>query len=56
MINRILHEWSFHMKFMKLAEGSTCVRYSVYLKFIEDEMNDDNNINNNNNSRNNKKK
>ena len=22
MINRILHEWSFHMKFMKLAEGS----------------------------------
>ena len=21
-INRILHEWSFHMKFMKLAEGS----------------------------------
>ena len=22
MINRILHEWSFHMKFMKLAKGS----------------------------------
>ena len=22
MINRILHSWSFHMKFMKLAEGS----------------------------------
>ena len=22
MINRILHLWSFHMKFMKLAEGS----------------------------------
>ena len=22
MINRILHEWSFHMKFIKLAEGS----------------------------------
>ena len=22
MINRILHPWSFHMKFMKLAEGS----------------------------------
>ena len=22
MINRILHEWSFLMKFMKLAEGS----------------------------------
>ena len=22
MINRILYEWSFHMKFMKLAEGS----------------------------------
>ena len=21
MINRILHSWSFHMKFMKLAEG-----------------------------------
>ena len=22
MINRILHSWSFNMKFMKLAEGS----------------------------------
>ena len=22
MIKRILHSWSFHMKFMKLAEGS----------------------------------
>ena len=22
MINRILHSWSFHMKFMKFAEGS----------------------------------
>ena len=22
MINRVLHSWSFHMKFMKLAEGS----------------------------------
>ena len=22
MINRILHSWSFHMKFMKVAEGS----------------------------------
>ena len=22
MINRILHSWSFHMKFIKLAEGS----------------------------------
>ena len=22
MINRILHEWSFHMKFVKLAKGS----------------------------------
>ena len=22
IINRILHSWSFHMKFMKLAEGS----------------------------------
>ena len=22
VINRILHSWSFHMKFMKLAEGS----------------------------------
>ena len=22
MINRILHSWSFHMEFMKLAEGS----------------------------------
>ena len=22
MINRILHSWSFHMKFMKLSEGS----------------------------------
>ena len=22
LINRILHSWSFHMKFMKLAEGS----------------------------------
>ena len=22
MINRIVHSWSFHMKFMKLAEGS----------------------------------
>ena len=22
MINRILHSWSFHVKFMKLAEGS----------------------------------
>ena len=22
MINRILHSWSFHMKFMKLAEGA----------------------------------
>ena len=22
MINRILHSWSFHMKFMKLAKGS----------------------------------
>ena len=22
MINRILHSWSFHTKFMKLAEGS----------------------------------
>ena len=22
MFNRILHPWSFHMKFMKLAEGS----------------------------------
>ena len=22
MINRILHSWSFHMKFMKLTDGS----------------------------------
>ena len=22
MINRILHSWSFHMKFIKLSEGS----------------------------------
>ena len=22
MVNRILHSWSFHMKFIKLAEGS----------------------------------
>ena len=22
MINRILHSWSFHMKFIKLAKGS----------------------------------
>ena len=37
MINRILHLWSIHMKFMKLATGSfhkfhmtTCVRSSIY--------------------------
>ena len=36
MINRILHSWSFHMEFMKLAEGSyemtTRVNSSVYVK------------------------
>ena len=39
MINRILHSWSFHMKFMKRAEGSfhkisyemtTHVKFSIY--------------------------
>ena len=37
MIKRILHSWSFHMKFIKLAEGSfnktTRVRSSIYHSF-----------------------
>ena len=28
MIKQILHEWSFHMKFIKLAEMTTRVRSS----------------------------
>ena len=29
MINRILHLWSFYMKFMKLTEGSFHVSYEM---------------------------
>ena len=35
MINRILHSWSFHMKFMKLAEGHSCKILTV--REVQDE-------------------
>ena len=30
MINRIIHKWSFHIKFIKLAEGS----FNIWFNFI----------------------
>ena len=37
MINRILHSWSFHMKFMKLAEGSFH-KFHIIRSFIYDNI------------------
>ena len=37
MINRILHSWSFHMKFIKLAEGS-CDKFHMKITRVISSM------------------
>ena len=34
IVNRILHSWSFHMKFMKLAEGLMASHIRPYIKIL----------------------